>query len=505
MFTEIISNAFKDGDASTRCVSITPLLRKYVYEQVQKAVVWSGLSELTLFVFLIWATPIERRLGDGLYVFGGIFFATLLLQTAFHHANSKRDYSRLILISKMVSLIAWGGLTGWTLTQFEISWTSFIVLLSTLALSSLQVVIYAPKMRLILLTNILVLAPVVGVHFLHIQGLHGMAVGVLIMLYSGMLFFIGKKLNVQFWMQVVERARLRAIIDALPGTLAWFDSKANIQGSNKKFRDLFSSKESQGRLDHPKYKEVTDIVEHLFSEEEESQSKGVEFGKQLQFFFAQKYNYDSEAVVMGMDLSKEQYWQDSLEKERAKFVKAAWSIAAGELFSLLNEAPNHVVRSIMGIIAHKDVEIILASIFEDVQKLYQHKFERENIEFVVDLETALKTKKVAGSVFVSLCCLLDNARDAVRSRVEGRIVITGRLIDGQVEISISDNGVGVDEFLTDVIFEPMFSTKDEDGNGIGLSLARDIAEGLGGQLDLEASAEGAKFVMTLPKQEAAVA
>ncbi|MCB0422857.1 MAG: HAMP domain-containing histidine kinase [Bdellovibrionales bacterium] len=501
MLTEWIPILFKDGDSSTRSVTVTPALKGFVNEQVQKSIVWSGLSELLLFAFLLWATPLERRLGFGVFAFGGIFVSTMLLQFFIFFQSKHHRFSRWIYYSKLTSLVAWGGLVGWTLTQFEISWTSFLVLLATLALSCFQVVIYAPKMRLLMITNMIVLVPTIGVHLLYLKGLHGMAVGVLISFYAVVLFLIGKKLNTQFWMQIVERARLRAIIDALPGTLAWYDSQGSMKGNNSKFGELFPDTHNKKPLPSA-LKEIHDMVKDLFQSEEESQSHGIEVGKSLHYFFAQKYNYDSEAVVMGMDLSKEQYWQESLQKERAKFISAAWSIASGELFALLNEAPDHVVRSIMGIVAHKDVEITLGSIFEDVLRLYEHKMEREKIEFKVQLDESIKYEKLSGSLFVAICCLIENARDAVFRKDHKVISVDGKIISGRIHIQVSDTGDGVDEILADVIFEPMFSTKEEKGNGIGLSLAREISQKLGGDLKWnEHHLNGAQFVFDFPIKE----
>lgn len=51
-------------------------------------------------------------------------------------------------------------------------------------------------------------------------------------------------------------------------------------------------------------------------------------------------------------------------------------------------------------------------------------------------------------------------------------------------IQFSDNGSGIDESLMDKIFVPFFTTK-EGGNGIGLSLSRQIASKLNMKLSVQ--------------------
>lgn len=90
--------------------------------------------------------------------------------------------------------------------------------------------------------------------------------------------------------------------------------------------------------------------------------------------------------------------------------------------------------------------------------------------------------------------LIDNARQAGASE----LLIRARHQDDQVEISFADNGGGVAEGDRPRLFEPFFTSKrDSGGTGMGLSIARSLAEAHGGQLDLVASDDGACFALTL--------
>jgi signal transduction histidine kinase len=75
--------------------------------------------------------------------------------------------------------------------------------------------------------------------------------------------------------------------------------------------------------------------------------------------------------------------------------------------------------------------------------------------------------------------------------------------DGQVVLGVHDDGPGVPEGERDHIFE-RFARLDgarslaSGGTGLGLAIARDIAEQHGGTLVLDPTADGARFVLTLP-------
>jgi signal transduction histidine kinase len=70
----------------------------------------------------------------------------------------------------------------------------------------------------------------------------------------------------------------------------------------------------------------------------------------------------------------------------------------------------------------------------------------------------------------------------------------------EAELSVADNGHGIDEEILDRIFEPFFSTKDSDeGTGLGLSVVRGIVEGHQGTISVESVVgEGTTFRIRLP-------
>lgn len=100
--------------------------------------------------------------------------------------------------------------------------------------------------------------------------------------------------------------------------------------------------------------------------------------------------------------------------------------------------------------------------------------------------------------------LLLNAVDAARAAAsdDGPRVIIGVREHGSdhVLITVTDNGPGVPAELMDRIFNPFFTTKDR-GTGLGLAIVHQIAEALGGHVQVSnRDAGGAVFSICLPRR-----
>ena len=98
--------------------------------------------------------------------------------------------------------------------------------------------------------------------------------------------------------------------------------------------------------------------------------------------------------------------------------------------------------------------------------------------------------------------LILNARDAMGDT--GRIQITARNIrDTWLELAIEDTGPGFTEEALDKGLTPFFTTKGDDGTGLGLSMVYDIVKLGGGRVTLgRASLGGAEVRLRLPLREA---
>jgi diguanylate cyclase len=103
----------------------------------------------------------------------------------------------------------------------------------------------------------------------------------------------------------------------------------------------------------------------------------------------------------------------------------------------------------------------------------------------------------------ALCNLLENA--SKYTQMGGRICLSAITGEDRVELTVSDNGRGIDPRLLPGIFEPFVrgsndSGPDGAGLGLGLTLVRQFIEAHGGQVAAKSGGEGmgSDFVVTLP-------
>ncbi|HCH32859.1 MAG TPA: hypothetical protein DE045_07955 [Oceanospirillaceae bacterium] len=101
--------------------------------------------------------------------------------------------------------------------------------------------------------------------------------------------------------------------------------------------------------------------------------------------------------------------------------------------------------------------------------------------------------------------LINNARDALIGQLQPapqvKITVSHMLSQGNagINISVADNGPGIDLALQEQVFEAYYTSKaDTQGTGLGLALCRDLSQDLGGSLKLTSSPGATVFHLWLP-------
>ena len=94
---------------------------------------------------------------------------------------------------------------------------------------------------------------------------------------------------------------------------------------------------------------------------------------------------------------------------------------------------------------------------------------------------------------------ITNATHAVKDKQDAQIILfSGITLEGEVYITVADNGCGIPPENRDKIFIPFFSTK-KNGSGIGLSLSREIVKLHNGRLQIQSrEGEGSAFTVLFP-------
>ena len=94
--------------------------------------------------------------------------------------------------------------------------------------------------------------------------------------------------------------------------------------------------------------------------------------------------------------------------------------------------------------------------------------------------------------------LILNAHDAVAGTAAPEIYLRAMRNDGWVRVTVVDNGIGVADIDRERIFDPFFSAKEfGKGTGLGLTIARCLAERAGGSLSLTARCNPTEFVLVV--------
>lgn len=95
--------------------------------------------------------------------------------------------------------------------------------------------------------------------------------------------------------------------------------------------------------------------------------------------------------------------------------------------------------------------------------------------------------------------LVRNAAQALCETDKPRIEISADLLSETAIICIEDNGPGLPESVEDRLFLPFTRGTGEGSTGLGLSISKELAEGMGGSLELLSTGpDGTSFILGLP-------
>jgi two-component system sensor histidine kinase SenX3 len=131
--------------------------------------------------------------------------------------------------------------------------------------------------------------------------------------------------------------------------------------------------------------------------------------------------------------------------------------------------------------------------------------ETRGITLVSGGDTGLTVQGNEGQLVTALSNLVDNA--IAYSPEHTRVAIGIRRRDGLVEVSVSDQGIGIAETDLDRIFERFYRadparSRATGGTGLGLAIVKHIATNHGGSVDVwSVEGSGSTFTLRLPVDE----
>lgn len=140
---------------------------------------------------------------------------------------------------------------------------------------------------------------------------------------------------------------------------------------------------------------------------------------------------------------------------------------------------------------------------EDTVSLLRFEADNERVDLVTELQGSLPAIAAdEGQVRQLVLNLVLNALQAAAAAPHGpgRVSIRTRATDGILELTVVDNGPGIEPGETTKIFEPFYSRRAKgQGTGLGLFIVQTIVRGLQGTIRVSsAHGQGAAFIVEVP-------
>ena len=452
-----------------------------LHGNVARSLTAFSVFSLVLYSAIYFVTPIFRSnpptfIGFGLALFAVAGFRQYLSFSISQRPLTKGDFRvGLMSAALIVSATTWGLFTSYVIYDFLISWSTFFVALICCAVAVGYLAILQSQLALLTASLTVHLIPPVLTCALLLPGQNGLSFSVFFAAFWGLLLKIGYKQNQVFWQNIKTSNKINAIVDALPGSLFWLDDNQKLTGWNQQFQQSFPDAEGGNLPDG-----VQSVVSKVYQGEKPLEE--VHLGRRTFLISGQMFNEGTEAVMMGMDVSGQEVFESELEEERQQLLDNVEYFELGEVFHLYQSWSRDNETEVGE--NHGDFLQIFTEEIMNIGPIVEWALalsvstKQYKIELEKDFDSTLSTfftfepKKL----FLGLFQILKNSVDALEDVEQPKIKVRLEKNNGMVEITIKDNGPGIDPALGDVVFEPFISTK-EKHLGMGLCLAKEHLSG----------------------------
>ncbi len=198
------------------------------------------------------------------------------------------------------------------------------------------------------------------------------------------------------------------------------------------------------------------------------------------------------------------------EKEFAQTINSSGE----DLLTLINDILDLSKVEAGHLDIHKD-EIKLESLLAESERMFKPMAEIKNIEFNTALHGGLPSHMISDNIRIQQI-IKNLVSNAIKFTYSGEVLLTLRKpsafecdaidckVDSHIAIEVSDTGIGIPNDKQQLIFEAFRQTdgttsRKYGGTGLGLTISRELAQLLGGQIILESKeGKGSNFVFILP-------
>jgi C4-dicarboxylate-specific signal transduction histidine kinase len=168
-----------------------------------------------------------------------------------------------------------------------------------------------------------------------------------------------------------------------------------------------------------------------------------------------------------------------------------------------NKRAAAIVKSLRSIFTDIDShaeEVRLGNLIDKVLDIVKPEMKSKNIQIQLQVDDGLLIRVNSSEIEQVILNLLNNAIQALANAgtLQRRIVINANKSGQFIQLSVSDNGVGVPAEFKSQLFELLSTTK-QTGMGLGLWLCKHIITRYGGSIHYQDEiGGGARFVVELP-------
>ncbi len=148
----------------------------------------------------------------------------------------------------------------------------------------------------------------------------------------------------------------------------------------------------------------------------------------------------------------------------------------------------------------------LDSLLQDLEDIYQQKYDGKEIELIKKIPVSLKGRKIKTDKTKVNQIITNLLNNAFKFTDNGSIEFGVELKNNVCEFFVKDSGIGIPENMQDEIFNRFTQTNETisdlyGGIGLGLSISKAFVELLGGKIWLKSEVgRGTNFYFTLPNQ-----
>ncbi len=146
--------------------------------------------------------------------------------------------------------------------------------------------------------------------------------------------------------------------------------------------------------------------------------------------------------------------------------------------------------------------ITLLDVIENIRTGFGKMISDQRIKFTIDCPADLVIYSYPNLIETILVNLIENAffYSVMKDSQNAQVELTATVKDDQLEISLYDNGIGVEDIISPKLFDMFFKgNENSKGNGLGLYIVQKSVQALEGKIRVESEPDRfTKFIVSLP-------